>query len=968
MAIQNPLCVLPAEPSSGCCNPPAQPPSAPLVPYNPPGLSAIKYRIGTFSSFRRAMLDEVADPHLLDLLGGVTNPFARWHEGMDGDYQAMLIELWAYLADILTFYQERIANEAYLPTATQRDSLLWLTQLINYRPGPGAGASASLAFIVEKNKLITVPASFRVGSKASPGKPAAVFETVEAINVRGEHSAIPLSAVAPTNQFAPLSNFGSFFGQIAISPGILATAAANLYGNAGAAYLQTFALNPVSEEAVIVSAASATTSKTVSKVGTGLPLFAKTLEPLFIYNPFQNLTTRTIVLKGTNNQLAVGDYVLVVENEHTSGEKSKPRQITTVVSDRTTNTTTITWEEDPGTSYDKDAKLYALRVTAGPFGNVAPDWYSLPPTLNNQDSRNSTAPYANEKWDDSNTLWYYLPTPNDSPRQGDPPGVVFLDNVYAAAKSPDWVVLKTDGNVRIFHVTGARPASKAAYAISAKVTKLTFDGVLPAKTFPLRNTTILTGSELLPLQNNLPLPDPLTGNKLVLAGVYTNLQAGQAVIVRGNLYNPNTVPPSQIPNAEAGILDGPPVSDPVNNITMVTLKKPLTNKYARASTVLLANVVDATQGETVRDEVLGSSDGSAFQSYPLKQKPLTYLPSTDPEGLAAVESTLTVMVNRVRWNEQPTLLESSANAQAFTTTLDDSGQTMVVFGGGINAARPPTGKNNIHARYRKGLGTSGYVAADGIQQLIDSVPGLQKVTNPQPSLGGTDKESISQIRVNAPASLRTFGRAVSAADYAGLALSYPGVAKASATWLLRDPTTLQAIAQPYMQLTVATADQVPLASQPTFARQLRNFLDKRRDPNVPLRILDFKPVYIDVAAVIDVKDNYPRQATLAAAQAALNPGLNPDNTAGYFSFERLEFGQSIHLSAVYAVLQSVPGVRDVLITTLRKLPEDHDLSSVRDDIFIRPTELAVIANDPADKSNQYGKVTIHLGKGGFVDS
>ena len=52
------------------------------------------------------------------------------------------------------------------------------------------------------------------------------------------------------------------------------------------------------------------------------------------------------------------------------------------------------------------------------------------------------------------------------------------------------------------------------------------------------------------------------------------------------------------------------------------------------------------------------------------------------------------------------------------------------------------------------------------------------------------------------------------------------------------------------------------------ARQLRSFLDRRRDPNVPLRILDFTPIYIDVAAIIDVKDNYPRQATLAAAQAA----------------------------------------------------------------------------------------------------
>ena len=80
----------------------------------------------------------------------LSNPFAAWHEGTDGDYQTIFIELWAYLADILTFYQERIANEAYLGTATQRDSSLRLAQLIDYRPSPGAGASGSVAFTVAR--------------------------------------------------------------------------------------------------------------------------------------------------------------------------------------------------------------------------------------------------------------------------------------------------------------------------------------------------------------------------------------------------------------------------------------------------------------------------------------------------------------------------------------------------------------------------------------------------------------------------------------------------------------------------------------------------------------------------------------------------------------------------------------------------------------------------------------------------
>jgi predicted phage baseplate assembly protein len=121
--------------------------------------------------------------------------------------------------------------------------------------------------------------------------------------------------------------------------------------------------------------------------------------------------------------------------------------------------------------------------------------------------------------------------------------------------------------------------------------------------------------------------------------------------------------------------------------------------------------------------------------------------------------------------------------------LDDSGQTTVVFGDGFNGARPPSGIDNIHARYRKGLGSSGNLPSGSIQETIDSVPGLQRVTNPLPSSGGGDPENITQIRRRAPASLQTFGRAVSVADYAALALSYPGIAKAGATWVVWDPVT-----------------------------------------------------------------------------------------------------------------------------------------------------------------------------------
>src|SRR5215471_5823243 len=62
----------PSVSSAGCCSKPATTPAVPVSPSNVPGLSAIRYRIGTFTSFRRAMLDKVALPDLMAAGGPFT--------------------------------------------------------------------------------------------------------------------------------------------------------------------------------------------------------------------------------------------------------------------------------------------------------------------------------------------------------------------------------------------------------------------------------------------------------------------------------------------------------------------------------------------------------------------------------------------------------------------------------------------------------------------------------------------------------------------------------------------------------------------------------------------------------------------------------------------------------------------------------------------------------------------------------
>ena len=134
--------------------------------YNRPGLAAIRYRVGDYVSFREALLQAL--PGEVEL--------ANWKPTATGDLALQLIEWWAYLSDILTFYNERTANEDYLRTAVLDQSVRRLVNLLGYRPRPAIGATAVLAALVKSKLPFALPQGFAVQSKPGPGKSPQIFE------------------------------------------------------------------------------------------------------------------------------------------------------------------------------------------------------------------------------------------------------------------------------------------------------------------------------------------------------------------------------------------------------------------------------------------------------------------------------------------------------------------------------------------------------------------------------------------------------------------------------------------------------------------------------------------------------------------------------------------------------------------------------------------------------------------------
>ncbi|MBI2278254.1 MAG: putative baseplate assembly protein [Dechloromonas sp.] len=166
----------------------------PVDETQPPGQTALALRIGTHGRFRQSMLADLADEA----------PLAGLSTRDSDDPAIALLDSWAAVLDVLSFYQERIGNENYLRTAGERRSVLELARAIGYELRPGVAASTWLAFTLETAPGAPLETRIDSGTRAQsvPGQDetAQTFETLEAIDAKARWNALPMlaaEAVAP---------------------------------------------------------------------------------------------------------------------------------------------------------------------------------------------------------------------------------------------------------------------------------------------------------------------------------------------------------------------------------------------------------------------------------------------------------------------------------------------------------------------------------------------------------------------------------------------------------------------------------------------------------------------------------------------------------------------------------------------------------------------------------------------------
>ena len=1012
----------------GCCTPGIE--LIPVDQTNRPGLSAVVYRLGTFASFRHDVLRRIA----------FTPELARLRTRSSDDYAVSIAELWAVVADVLTFYQERIANEGFLGTALMRDSVLRMVRLLGYELRPGAAATTLLAFTIEPGKRALIPTELRVQSVPIQDEKPQKYETIESVMADARLNRLGILGMPAT--IGPL-NLGRSREIFAPGAAVFAAAAALTPGNRIIAYasnqVELLTVKQIAPAIDLLSvtwevppstnlfpAGNSTNLNTAGafKVGRTFRLFGynapsehvkavlavstdptswkldRTLTDFSLAGGGGNDTT--LYLDAKYDDLKPGARLLVVGN---GGGSNTYRLITvaTAVQERATRSpvsevvTKITAVGAPaltsvitGSTGATTAVIYEL------IGQTFRFWpYDLPPIVA---GRTLMIPGKRAGWSsiqvgrvvekDKLTTGAVLDVSEieigrqlllvDGEGAAPTPALVTSTALVGSNISvgptefdPDTIKLIGFGGPGVQSVTAIVSAPFGTVTLNAARREFIITiGELPPQTIqidPLLGTTPTRAALAASLQTTLraALAAPafakarvfdVANSLLFVAGVpgvaisfqpttedretivALRLNAERVRFLDGLVSEPFVSPPIGISGAIsmtkgidtatgfflmaapitpaamalelATVTNGFAHADAENRILLLPLPQELEQREFLRLTIepsaafaldadsaaMLGNVAAASHGETVRNEILGDGDAArAFQRFLLKKKPVTHLPAATPTG---IESSLQLFVNGVRWREVDTLYGAGENEQVYVSQVADDGTLTALTGDGTTGARLPTGRANIVARYRQGVGLGGRVRANSLTTLLDRPNGLKSVTNPTAADGGADPEILAHARTAAPGTVRSFGRAVSLRDFQDVAIAAGDVAKAQASWVWAGH-------QRVVHVTVAAHGGASFSADGL--DRIRNRLFAQRDPNHTILIDNFVRVPVTVAAKLIVHADYINDNVLRAARAALLDAL---------SFDRMGFGQAVNLSDVYAVLQGVSGVVAVDIDDL----------------------------------------------------
>ncbi len=810
--------------SKECRNDCVKPPRFPGDIQNRPGLAHIDYRIGTYADFRQALIHRLNQDPVL----------ARWTHRQSDDPGIALLEGTAILGDILTFYQELYANEAYLGTAQWRESITDLVRLTGYRLSPGLAGKAAFAVEVKGDKPVTLPKGFRFKAQLEDMDKPAEFESATEVVAFPELSSFKLyrPLIDPREQTDAMEFYVDIAG---LEQEIILQPDDRLF----LGRLSRDGSNPLlwtDTEIAVVDSVRDMHGVQIFKIRGSLHKLSHygEMSAFKIFRTFNhfghNAPPQKMILRGRRNPKMIPEEVKFYREI-----LNKPED---VIPDLKEGELPLDQELD-------DLSIGSVLILHG----------QLDAYVENQGFNASAVIITAEDVQKGSYTW------------GAMTGSVTL--ITIKRETAYWeLILGYRGydirKIRIHETQGPKSVVKPA----------------PKETTDDKGTTLLFyGSE--------EAAQALSNRRIVIQNV-------EGQIIKREV--------TKIEASRDNTFSG------YSNAWQVNLDEEVDYKlfpHDNNETTIFGNlVVDATQGKTEAEAVLGSGDRrQVFQTFKLPKKPLTYFRSEEEDPPETPE--LKVYVNDRLWQRVPTFFDRGPNEQVYIVRQDEAGDSWVQFGDGKTGARLPSGLDNVTAVYRTGTGATGPIKEGATAQAGKRLEGLRKVHLPGEAFGGADRESGENAKAAAPGKLQSLGRLVTLQDIEYEARALPGVVKAAARWDIHAGGAAVVV-------TLLTQNGPTLTERRELEAILNQAYQDRGSRRFPIVVRRGVLHYIYLTVSIGYDATYKQALVKEAVKAALGVSGEEedaiDGARGLFGVKHRCFGQPEYATRIEGTLQQVTGV------------------------------------------------------------
>jgi hypothetical protein len=845
---------------------------------NRPGLSKIDYRIGNYNSILKEIFSELDNHPLLK----------NWTYRNADDPGIALLEGTSILCEILAFYQDLYANEAFLRSAKWKESISKLVRLTGYHLTPGNAGKATFAFEIKGDKAAIIPKDFSIKTQLENDSNTAYFETSEDLIAFPESNAIQLYIPLKTQNST--SNIDSFYIFKGDSQDLQPDDRLLIFTSSLSQDVEAHEISELDEVKILIIKSieeahdriliNLTSSIKLSdaiyyayKIGRTFHHFGYNSPPVIIrddesifVNYNRSLTENTGKIISSNQPHLIYPFFPGI---HVKSEAARKVDEDVDLKQSEKN------EKDHGLKHGEKL-IDEKKETSTISPIISSDKFPLEVSVDDivqgtqiiiQFEDNDDINYRRKKISDVNTFTYTW---------GD------LTSSCTVVHLPS--DLKQTNNEIDIRTIQIHEVLSNCLELRRGVEKI--DN--PKEFLVFGNEDTFNKLNNRPLVLFHPNLEPV-----FFSSQFTQLLEDDFYENKSNCRLLSLNQEIQFDDQEY------PYYKPIS--------------FQRVEYEIYGNIMSATQGKIEKETILGNGNSRmVFQTFKLPKSPLSYLLSN-----GKLNPKIEIYVNDVLWTYVTSFFGCKPTDEVYVIRQDDKGESWIQFGDGKTGAKLPSGIGNVRAIYRTGIGAIGSQKEDSSPKAANKMPDIQKIhLLSQISLGAVP-ETGNHAQGAAPHKVQSLNRLVSLEDYENEVLILPGVLKAKAEWA---PSWDSSFSYKFTPKIVITA---LLETNYGYSDIEKEFMTKEQFFGAQRHLIEilegkFKYIYIhghysknSQIQIEDIETNIKKVLGVANSN-----GMDEIENDGLFTLNNRQFGKCEYLTRIEGVIQNVEGVKWIKIDYL----------------------------------------------------